>query len=177
MTAKKKRPTLASLQKQLDYLTRALGGVLQDPTTTGLGQRVDTANEALRSLNHVVGAHGEDIARLRDLYDKLTLGLGGSTWTTMNGHTRWIALLTTPHLENLLRGWAKGSTRANIEEELERRRIDRFFRQGKLLPESPQEMADRKFGRFPRGYKRAKGPGLRARLRAAWRAFRNPLAQ
>lgn len=79
-----------------------------------------------------------------DNMHKVTEGLGGVTWGTQEGHVRWIGLLTTPHLENVIKGGFGGSrARRKIEAELKRRRIDREYREGARKVETSEEVAAR----------------------------------
>jgi hypothetical protein len=70
--------------------------------------------------------------RLEALEEKMRQtqeGLGGAVWRTQQGHARFIALLSTQHLKNIL-AWPRVSDRIKnlVEAELGRREVDAQFR-------------------------------------------------
>lgn len=63
-------------------------------------------------------------------YDDVMEGLGGAIWRTQAGHARFLAVLSTQHLENIIK-WPSSSSdmKAKCRAELNRRAIDRSFRE------------------------------------------------
>lgn len=109
-----------------------------------LPPRLDAANNQQLSRSHtrmrdsletVCRRQGDHNVRLRELETiaprlkafvaELKEGLGGGTWRTSQGHTRFIALLSTAHLKNiLLYPGASERVKGKVRSELDRREID-----------------------------------------------------
>lgn len=125
-------------------------------TLKTLEARIDTLVERIDGLDFGIASNIETdlLGKIEDLREDLKFrlalvedGLGGAQWKTQEGHARWIAILTTQHLESIQAGgFSKGAIYVHIADELARRKIDREYRQGKRTLSGPKP----KLGLFTR---------------------------
>jgi len=147
-TTKKKAPTLSARVSQIEKELREdtqqneeLISLMEDcaETLSDLGGRITRSEYGQQQMLHQLeGIRQSSLANM----DRVTTGLGGTMWRTQEGHSRWIAVLTTQHLESILRGgFGTPKSRDDIRVELKRRQIDREYREGERKPETQDEMA------------------------------------
>lgn len=157
--------TEARLREQILKLDRYVGRTHDHLTKLTAQQDGDRAE--LQRLIRLTEQHGRlfesgrasDNATVASLRRELTTvatrcatiesGLGGAQWKAQGQPARWITLLSTKHLENIIvGGWGKateGPTRRAIESELVRRRQDATYRaaEQKVSPaETPRAVVE-----------------------------------
>lgn len=101
------------------------------------------------------------IGELYDHFDKkvqtIYEGMGGAIWRTQAGHARFVALLSTPHLENVI-AWERSSEfiKERCTDEIKRRNIDLSFRLSDKLaaPKSKRVRKVKALGKKSRKVKR-----------------------
>lgn len=123
-----KRLTIKHLDSRIRALSKKLTNEICD-----INVRQDDLRKRLDGLEYREGdgAQAERVNILRSRIKQMEEGLGGTMWRTQQGHARWLAILTTPHLENIQKGgFARGPTATLVAEELGRRATDRDFRSG-----------------------------------------------
>lgn len=144
----KRRTTVADLERALAGLVNLLGGLENDPHQFGIQKDLTWVRHDIRVLSNQV----KELESLKvDVMElKKVAHAVGPLWKTQQGQVRPITMLSTDHLQNILGGdFGTLGLRMRIGEEIKRREIDAQWR-------------------------RKKNRGLVLRLRAAWRAFKNP---
>ncbi len=110
-------------------------------------------------------------ANFREFTASLKEGLGGGTWTTAAGHKRFIALLSTEHLRNiLLFEGASESVKAKCTSEIQRRDIDAAYRQKEVGLSIQLGLAQAERREFVKDPRKPKAPSKRKPTRRARKA-------
>lgn len=99
----------------------------------------DQIRAEARILRGNAGNDRDNLDYLKKRVDAIYEGLGGLIWRTQAGHTRFLAILSSEHLENI-KLWPSATPQAIhlCNKELERRRIDAEFRR----KETPEPSTD-----------------------------------
>jgi len=136
-----KKPTLTTRVKNIE--ARLKGADFIDPSTS-IAHRLlmledrmgdaeldrDAIHDRLRERHAVPTLHAKRVEHVESEVARIIEGLGGVLWKDVRGRKRWIATLSTGHLQSIMDGgFAKREdTRHMIQSELERRRIDADYR-------------------------------------------------
>lgn len=153
--------TVASLRRELTTVA-ARCATIKEVEGSNAWEVLARQRDRLQKLENDLTAQkiwgSERIAEDRQRLTAIESGLGGAQWKAQGQPARWITLLSTKHLENIIvGGWGKateGPTRRAIEAELVRRRQDTTYRaaEQKVSPATPAENLEKAFqlGRMSR---------------------------
>lgn len=128
-----KKSELTEEVKRLGNHLGMLQRVLADQTVEILRLKRVIQHTQARVSRHAEAQAGEMrgvLAKLKGVVEEVKEGLGSGTWKTAAGHKRFIALLSTGHLKNIIAfDGAPERVKDKCRNELDRRAIDEGYRQ------------------------------------------------